>query len=58
MLAAHWDHQSYAAFRELPGEYQSKIVAAYRIDLTAKALVEQEQARSARQPAPQRRSHR
>lgn len=60
MLAAHWDHHSYAAFRERDGDYQSKIVAAFRVDQTARAVAEHEAQREARQrhPAPPRRAHR
>lgn len=61
ILAAHWDHLSYAEFQERAGEYQSKIVAAYRIEMIGKALLEHEAQREARlrsQPAPPRSRHR
>lgn len=60
-MAAHWDQHSYAAFQERDGEYQSKIVAAYRIETYGRALLEHEAQREARlrgQPAPPRARHR
>jgi len=36
--AAHWDNMSYQEFREMPGEYQSKIVAAMRSKRQAEAV--------------------
>jgi hypothetical protein len=49
IMAAHWANHTYQSFRELDGEEQSKLVAAYRIEKHAEALLAQEQAAKARQ---------
>ena len=48
ILAAVWAHYQQEAFERLPGEEQSRIVAAYRTQARADAVVAQENAREMR----------
>lgn len=49
MLAAVWAHYRQADFERLPGSEQSRIVAAYRTQARAEAVVAHERARELRQ---------
>ena len=38
IMAAHWDHMSYAEFCDRDGEYQSMIVAGYLTSMQEQAV--------------------
>jgi hypothetical protein len=51
MLAAVWAHYRQEEFEQLPGDEQSRIVAAYRTQSRAEAVVAHENARERQQAA-------
>lgn len=58
VLAAQWAHYKQEEFRELEGDEQSRIVAAYRCHMQAEAVVHHEMQRKMdrrNKPQPRRR---
>lgn len=58
ILAAVWAHLPPTTFEKLPGDEQSRIVAAYRVQARAEAVVSLESARESRRDSARPRAPR